>query len=92
VSDAVSLDALREGRARLRRALEAVPSLPLEHLDADELRRVACGMAIPAHVSGSRAALVDEADALVAVAEREGDYWRPRVVLRDAEQATARRD
>jgi hypothetical protein len=37
-----------------------------------------------APVDGARVALIDDEQMLVAVAEREGDEWRPKLVLRDA--------
>jgi len=41
-------------------------------------------MRVTATVSGARAALIDGGDDLVALGERDGDDWQPRVVLRDA--------
>jgi tRNA pseudouridine55 synthase len=84
VDAAIPLDAFRSGSPpEPRPAREAVGQLPAESLDADAIDRVSRGMAIAAHVAGARAALVDEAGGLVAVAERQGDDWQPRVVLRD---------
>jgi hypothetical protein len=40
------------------------------------------GLTVPAGVPGERAALLDAEGTLVAVAERRGDAWQPRVVLR----------
>jgi hypothetical protein len=34
-----------------------------------------------ARESGNTAALVDDAGDLLAVAERDGDWWQPRVVM-----------
>ena len=84
VGDAVASDALREAAPPLRPVLDALPSLPVEALDDDGVSRVARGMAVPALAGGDRAALVDADRALVAVAERQGGSWQPRVVLRDA--------
>jgi tRNA pseudouridine55 synthase len=85
VADAVPFAELAErGRAALRSPLDALASLAVETLDAATVERVARGMAIPVSASGARAALVDGRDRrLVAVAERRGDRWQPRVVLRD---------
>jgi tRNA pseudouridine55 synthase len=84
VADAVSLDALCEGAPRLRPARDAIPEYPTQALDAADLRRVFAGNAVAATASGARAALVDAASGrLVAVAERAGDRWQPRVVLHD---------
>jgi tRNA pseudouridine55 synthase len=84
VADAASIEALRAGRAAPRPALAAVPSLPVEHLDDGALARVARGQEIAAIVPGARAALVDAEGTLVAIAERRGETWQPRVVLHDA--------
>ena len=82
VADAVSLDALRDGRARLRPALDALPELPVQPLDEVDVRRVTAGNLVPATVGGERAALVRaDGGALLAYAERAGDRWQPRVVL-----------
>lgn len=55
-------------------------------LDADEVARVARGMTVPAAAGAGepRAALLDSSDNLVALAERVGGSWQPRVVMRDA--------
>lgn len=84
VSDAVPLDALRDGGARPRPARDAVRSLPVQTLDDGALVRVARGQPVDATADGARAALVDADGALVAIGEREGAWWRPRVVMRDA--------
>ncbi len=86
VADAAPLEMLaRVGvRPLLRPALDAMRGLAVEPLDAPALARVARGMTVPASVAGERAALVDEARELVAIAERRGVAWQPRVVLRDA--------
>ncbi|AHG90727.1 tRNA pseudouridine synthase B [Gemmatirosa kalamazoonensis] len=84
VSDADSLDALREGRARVRPALDALPHLPVQALSDVDLRRATSGIAVDARVDGSWAALTSEAtDMLAVLAERAGDRWQPRVVLRE---------
>ncbi len=84
VADAVPAERLREARPALRPPLEALGSLSVETLDEDAVRRVTRGMPVPAHAAGARAALVDETREVVAVAERQGESWQPRVVLRDA--------
>lgn len=83
VDEACTLDAVRGGAAGVRPAREAVRSLPVEPLDAEGLGRVAHGREVGARVEGARAALVDAGGALVAIGERQGDAWRPRVVMRD---------
>jgi hypothetical protein len=37
---------------------------------------------VPATATGSRAALLSADGALLAIADRDGDTWRPRLVLR----------
>jgi tRNA pseudouridine55 synthase len=82
VGDAVTLDAVTP--EAVRSPLEGLASLPVDVLDADSLRRIAHGMDVPARVDGQRAALVDDARELVAIADRARDRWRPTVVLRHA--------
>ena len=84
VADAIPAERLRGERPALRPPLEALGALPVEPLGAEDVARVARGIPVSAHAPGARAALVDEARALVAVAERQGERWQPRVVLRDA--------
>ncbi|HEX6965241.1 MAG TPA: tRNA pseudouridine(55) synthase TruB [Gemmatimonadaceae bacterium] len=84
VRDAASLDAVREGHATVCAPLRALPTLPVEPLDQDAVARVARGMRVPASIPAPRAALVDGAMHLVALGERDGAFWQPRVVLRDA--------
>lgn len=89
VSAASTLDAVAAGGATVLPPIEAVRSLPRERLDEASLTLVATGRPIEATVAGDRAALVDSAGALVAVAARtEGrdgvELWQPRLVLRDA--------
>jgi tRNA pseudouridine55 synthase len=83
VGDAESLDAVRAGSVRLRPPLDAVRSLPVERLDDAAAARVVRGLSIRANTDGARAALVDAGGTLVSIAERSGDQWQPRVVLRD---------
>lgn len=84
VEEALPVEALAEqGREGLRPPLHAVGSLPKQMLDADEVQRVARGIPVDARSAGERAALVDESNELLAIAERAGDRWQPRVVLRD---------
>ena len=82
VHDAVTLDALRAGAVGLRPALDAVPEHPAQPLDTIDVRRVTGGNRVPAAVDGAWASLVDASTgALVALAERQGAQWQPRVVL-----------
>jgi len=84
VRDASTLDEVREGRAPVLAPRAALPDLPAESLSAAEINRVAQGNPVEAHVAGDRAAIVAEDGALVAYAERRGDRWQPRVVMRRA--------
>ena len=83
VNDALSVEALREGDVRLAPALAAVPDLATRVLDDAEVLRVAHGQQLAAHATEApRLALVDGSGELVAIAERDGESLRPRVVLR----------
>lgn len=84
VSGAVTLEALRRGEFSIQPAREALADLPLEQLSEVAERAVRHGRSVPARVPGARAALLDRDGMLLAVAEREADYWHPRVVLADA--------
>ncbi len=85
VSDAATFVALREGRAVLRPPLDALPDVPRQVLSNDELTRIARGIGIAAAVGGPWVALTNPSSgALVALAERRGDLWQPRVVMREA--------
>jgi tRNA pseudouridine55 synthase len=83
VRDAQPLEEIRSGRARLLPPLAAFPSLPVQPLDALATDRVARGMPVDATLAGERAALVDAGGQLLAIGERSGEYWQPRVVMRD---------
>ena len=88
VDEAAPIDALRDGRVSLRSALDGLPHLAVEPLDADAIARIVRGIVVPASVPGAFGALVHgETRALVAVAERRGDTWQPRVVMREEEPA-----
>jgi tRNA pseudouridine55 synthase len=82
VAGAATLGQLREGAAALLPARAAVPGLPAEQLTDLDARRVAHGQAVPASAAGLRAALLSGDGALIAIADRDGDTWRPRLVLR----------
>ncbi len=66
----------------VRPALAAVAGLPTQELDDAVALGIAHGRAAIATVEGDRAALVKEGE-LLAIAERAGDQWLPRVVLSD---------
>jgi tRNA pseudouridine55 synthase len=83
VDDAASIDQLRAGDARLRPALDALPSLPHVTLGDVDAERVLRGIAVARDDDAPRAALVDgRSGALVAFAEADGARWQPRVVMR----------
>ena len=69
--------------AALLPSLQGLPGLPRQRLDDDARRRVTSGNTIAADLDGDRAALVGGDGSLVALAERRGDRWQPRVVLQD---------
>lgn len=83
VREAISLDALTAPVA-LRAAGDLLVGMPRERLGAQDVSNVMHGRAVPATVAGARAALVDEDERLLAVAEREGERWQPRLVLAGA--------
>jgi tRNA pseudouridine55 synthase len=71
----------------LRSALDAMPSMPRVTLDTAQVGRVTRGMTVPAADTvgqPDRAALVDEAGSVVAIAEKDAKGWQPKVVLREA--------
>lgn len=83
IEDAVTVPVLRAGSVHLRPLRDAIPSLPTQQLDGAELTRVLHGNAVEARTAGARVGLVDHDDALVAIAIRDGDELRPKLVLRD---------
>jgi len=84
VADAASLEELRAGVARPLPPLAALPGTPVQQLSPDEVARIARGIDLPATVAGEVGALVSaETGALVAVAQRRGERWQPRVVMHE---------
>jgi tRNA pseudouridine55 synthase len=81
---AATLEDVQRGVYTLLPLASAVPSLPVQRLAEDELRRVVHGNAVTSRIAAPRVALVAADDALVAVADAEGAELRPRLVLRDA--------
>jgi tRNA pseudouridine55 synthase len=82
VTNADSIEAIRESRITCLPLRNAVASMPFQRLNASEIPPVVHGNAIAASVEGPRVALLDE-EMLIAVAERVGDQLRPVLVLRD---------
>lgn len=83
VADAIPLAAL-QSPVPLHPAAEAIAELPRERLAEPDAVSVRHGRAVPATVDGSVAALLDADERLLAVAEREGAWWHPRLVLAGA--------
>ena len=83
VASAQSLDAVERGGATILPPAAAVGHLPGQALDDLDAKRIVHGLTVTARVAGERAAL-SHGDTLLAVAIREGDAWRPKVVMRDA--------
>ena len=81
VRDAVPPD--ESGDQPVIPAADALVGLTRQVVAGDDLVRLSHGRAITANEAGTTAALIDEAGALVAVGEREGDWWQPRVVISD---------
>lgn len=90
VDGAATLDDLRERRAVLRPALDALVGFPRQMVDVTAIAKIVRGQEVDASVDVSLdapwAALVraDRPDVLVALAERSATHWRPRVVMREA--------
>ena len=83
VCDALSLAQLRESPAVPRPALDALPQLPRQTLSPGEVEAIVRGIDVAATIDGARAALTNASNGvLVALAERRGDRWQPRVVMR----------
>jgi hypothetical protein len=68
--------------ADVRPALSAVAGLTTQEVDEAGALGIAHGRATSATVAGERVALVKDGE-LLAIAERAGDQWLPRVVLFD---------
>ena len=83
-ADGVTIEQLRAGRPALRSPLEALASLAIQPVDEAAIGRILHGRTVAANVTGERAALVDPAGEIVAIAARAGDNWQPRIVLREA--------
>lgn len=99
VEDAVTLETLRDVSKpteapsptapmltpTLLPPLAALPEHPVQPLAAEEIAKIVRGIDIPASVEGNWGALTNAASgALVALAERRGDRWQPRVVMHEA--------
>ncbi|HYC51544.1 MAG TPA: tRNA pseudouridine(55) synthase TruB [Gemmatimonadaceae bacterium] len=83
VSDAIPVDAIEAGNFELIAPDVAVGQLPRQVVDDLDARRITHGQTIVAQATGELAALC-HANELLAIAVREGESWRPKVVMRDA--------
>ena len=87
IGEAVGLDSLTGGAVSMLPPRSALGDIADEWLVPDGVSRVARGIAVAATVPGPRGALLNAANgALVAYAERRGDLWQPRVVMRPADE------
>jgi tRNA pseudouridine55 synthase len=69
--------------APLVSATDALVGMSRQVVAGDDLTRLSQGRPVMAHEEGAHVALVDEAGALLAVGERDGTWWQPRVVIPD---------
>lgn len=83
VGDAVDLDAMDRGEFVMLPAAAAVGQLPRQSLDDLEAQRVTHGRTVSAQTHGDIVALCHREE-LLAIAVRDGESWRPKVVMRDA--------
>ena len=83
VASSVSLAALEAGNVTVQTPLAAVSHLPRVALSAADVINVRHGRAVGVSslAQMETAALVDETNALVAIAARANDAWQPRMVL-----------
>lgn len=82
VGEAVTVDTLRSEPVHLRPPIAAVSHLTRVALSPDEAVRVRHGQPLDVREgAATSAALTDGEGSLVAVAERAGAVWQPRVVL-----------
>jgi tRNA pseudouridine55 synthase len=85
IADAIPLDAIADGDFELQPLRNAIPSMPSRVMATDELGRVLHGNAIDVvGETSEHTALLDARDDLIAIAAREGNQLRPRLVLQDA--------
>lgn len=83
IGDAVTMDALERGDYQLLPPTEAISQLPRQGLDDVDAKRVSRGQKVAAQIDGEVVALCHSQE-LLAVAVRDGDTFRPKVVMRDA--------
>ena len=68
--------------ALVRPSTEALAGMARQVVADDDVERLSHGRPVSAHEDGTSVALVDQAGELIAIGEREGDWWQPRVVIR----------
>jgi tRNA pseudouridine55 synthase len=61
---------------------DALVGMPRQVVAGEEVDRLSHGRPVTAREGGMSAALVDQSGELIAVAERDGEWWQPRVVIR----------
>jgi tRNA pseudouridine55 synthase len=85
VEDARTMDDVEHGDFELLAPTAAVAQLPRQALDDLDAKRVTHGQNVSAQAEtrGDLIALCHQ-DELLAVAVRDGESWRPKVVMRDA--------
>jgi len=83
VAQAATLEKLQSSDFQLLPMTSAVAQLPQQGLDDLDAKRVTHGQNVAAQIGGELVALCHQ-DALLAVAVRDGESFRPKVVLRDA--------
>jgi tRNA pseudouridine55 synthase len=81
VDDAVPLDRVRDGAFELQPPVAVLPGLQRVRADDAGIAALRQGRAIAALGTGERAAVLDARGDFVALAERDGNSWRPRVVF-----------
>ena len=62
-------------------AADALVGMTRQVVEGEEVGHISHGRPVAARTDGSTAALVDQSGELVAVAERDGEWWHPRVVI-----------
>lgn len=83
VADAHSVESVMNGEFELRPPGAAVAQLEQQPVDDLDAKRVVHGQNVPAQAPADVVALCHDGD-LLAIAVRDGDTFRPRVVMRDA--------
>ena len=80
VADAVMPD--DAAPAHVRPSAEALVGMARQVVAGEDVERLGHGRPVSAREDGTNVALVDQAGELIAIGEREGEWWQPRVVIR----------